>query len=109
MAGYSYGGRLLLDWIVERLGAQRGSDDSPLEPVGEYLRAARPPSALIGIGATRYTALGESTYLQPGDESIVIVYDGAVTRPDTVVAETAAGREDALPAASVLRQRVVAP
>ena len=31
--------------------------------------------ALIGIGATRYTKLGESTYLKPGDEAIVRVYD----------------------------------
>ena len=30
---------------------------------------------LIGIGATRYTELGESTFLQPGDEAIVRVYD----------------------------------
>ncbi|MEI8084498.1 MAG: DUF5718 family protein, partial [Actinomycetes bacterium] len=34
-----------------------------------------PRNVLIGIGATRYTALGESTYLKPGDEAIVRVYD----------------------------------
>lgn len=108
VAGYSYGGRRLLDWIVERLTGQQGAEDSPLEPVGAYLAAARPATALIGIGATRYTPLGESTYLQPGDESLVIVYDGALSTPEAVVAEASAGREDTLPAASVLRQRVVA-
>ena len=30
---------------------------------------------LIGIGATRYTELGASTYLQPGDSALVRVYD----------------------------------
>jgi hypothetical protein len=40
----------------------------------------RPDTVLIGIGATRYTALGESTYLQPGDEAIVRVYDTAGSR-----------------------------
>ena len=30
---------------------------------------------LIGIGATRYTPLGESTFLQSGDEAVVRVYD----------------------------------
>ncbi len=52
---YSYYGATLLDWIVERLAGQTGSDDTPLEPVGAYLRAAGGPShVLIGIGATRY-------------------------------------------------------
>ena len=35
----------------------------------------RPKHALIGIGATRYTKLGETTYLKTGDEAIVRVYD----------------------------------
>ena len=30
---------------------------------------------LIGIGATNYTPLGETTFLQPGDQAIVRVYD----------------------------------
>ncbi len=107
LAGYSYYGARLLDWIVERLRNQAGGHDTPLEPVGDYLVAAgRPPTAVIGIGATRYTPLGESTYLEPGDESVVIVYDAAVTPPDGVRAAVCAGREDALEAASVLRQAV---
>jgi len=35
----------------------------------------RPKNVLIGIGATRYTKLGETTYLKTGDEAIVRVYD----------------------------------
>lgn len=39
--------------------------------------SGHPEVVLIGIGATRYTPLGESTYLKPGDEAIVRVYDSA--------------------------------
>ena len=78
LLGYSYYGEVLLDWIVERLANQKGSPDTPLEDVGALMVACgRPRTALIGIGATRYTALGESTYLKPGDEAIVRVYDTA--------------------------------
>ena len=76
LLGYSYYGEVLLDWIVERLANQKGSPDTPLEDVGALMVAAgRPDHALIGIGATRYTPLGESTYLQPGDRAVVRVYD----------------------------------
>ncbi|NTY59865.1 DUF5718 family protein [Mycolicibacterium sphagni] len=76
LLGYSYYGEVLLDWIVERLANQKGSPDTPLEDVGALMVASgRPQKVLIGIGATRYTELGESTYLQPGDEAIVRVYD----------------------------------
>lgn len=106
-AGYSYAGPTLIDWLLDRLANQQGSDDTPLEPVGEYLRQAGcPERALIGIGATRYTPFGESTYLVAGDESIVIVYDQRESSPTEVAAAVAAGDEDSLPAASVLRQRV---
>ena len=37
--------------------------------------AAARARSLVGIGATRYTPLGESTYLEVGDEAIVRVYD----------------------------------
>ena len=105
--GYSYAGTALIDWMIDRLCNQEGADDTPLEPVGRYLDAAgRPDHALIGIGATRYTDFGESTYLVRGDESIVIVYDERESSPETVAAAVADGAEGTLPAASVLRQRV---
>ena len=78
LVGYSYYGQTLLDWITERLANQKGSPDTPLEDVGALMVACgRPCNALIGIGATRYTDFGESTYLQSGDEGIVRVYDTA--------------------------------
>jgi hypothetical protein len=106
---YSYYGEQLLDWIVERLVNQHGSVDTPLEYVGGYLRAAQSPArVLIGIGATRYTPFGESTYLAPDDDSVVVVYDSAVHTPEEIAAAVAAGTDSQLSDASVLRQRVTA-
>jgi len=49
-----------------------------LEDVGALMVASgHPRNLLVGIGATRYTELGESTYLKPGDRAIVRVYDTA--------------------------------
>jgi len=76
LLGYSYYGEVLLDWIVERLANQKGSEETPLEDVGALMVASgHPAKLLVGIGATRYTPLGESTYLQPGDQAVVRVYD----------------------------------
>jgi len=78
LLGYSYYGEVLLDWITERLDNQKGSPDTPLEDVGALMVASgHPQHVLIGIGATRYTELGESTYLRSGDQAIVRVYDTA--------------------------------
>ncbi|CAN5237442.1 DUF5718 family protein [soil metagenome] len=76
LLGYSYYGEVLLDWIVERLANQKGSPETPLEDVGALMVAAgHPENVLIGIGATRYTELGASTFLKAGDQAIVRVYD----------------------------------
>ena len=78
LLGYSYYGEVLLDWIVERLANQKGAPETPLEDVGALMLACgRPQHVLIGIGATRYTEYGGSTFLRPGDEAIVRVYDTA--------------------------------
>ncbi len=104
---YSYYGAQLIDWIVDRLNNQHGSDETPLENVGEYLKAAGSPArVLIGIGATRYTEYGESTYLKLGDDSVVVVYDSDVHTPEQVAEAIATYNDAALTAASVLRQRV---
>ena len=107
LAGYSYYGDRLLDWIVERLRYQQGSADTPLEPLGQYLRdCGRQDKLLVTIGATRYTPFGESTYLQPGDESIVVVYDSAVLAPGDVARDLDQPHDAAFPAASLLVQTV---
>jgi hypothetical protein len=81
LLGYSYYGEVLLDWVTERLANQKGSPETPLEDVGALMVASgHPENVLIGIGATRYTPLGESTFLKAGDQAIVRVYD---TESDT--------------------------
>lgn len=82
--GYSTMYRPLLDWLTHQLNHQ--ADHGPLEDLPRWLAAADyPPRAVISIGATRYTPLGESTYLQPGDESIVLAYDTAAHPPDSII------------------------
>lgn len=72
--GYSYFHQKLLDWIVDRMNNQ--IDEGPINHIAEFLAAADYPSkAVISIGATRYTAFGESNFLQIGDTSIVVVYN----------------------------------
>lgn len=101
---YSYFGDRLLAWITDRLNAQEGAAGTPLEDVGALLDGA--PTALVGIGATRYTPYGEATFLEAGDDAIVIVYDAEQVTPEDVAEAVAAGEEDRLDGASVLRQRV---
>jgi hypothetical protein len=74
LTGYSYFHEKLLSWILQQINTQE--DTGPLEPICEYLSACEyPKELLISIGATRYTEYGETTFLQQGDLSIVIVYD----------------------------------
>lgn len=107
LPGYSYYGDELLDWIVERINNQTGGEDTPLEPVGIYLAASGSPErVLIGIGATRYTEFGESNFLQVGDQSVVVIYDGKVNDPQSVETAIREGFDGDLKAASVLVQSV---
>jgi hypothetical protein len=102
--GYSYFHDRLLDWIVDRLRHQ--TDHGPLESLSAHLETAgRPTRAIVSIGATRYTALGESTFLQPGDHAIVVVYDGEQYSA-AEVRERLLASEDEGPGLSVLRQVV---
>jgi hypothetical protein len=101
---YTSIGEPLLDWLVNRLRYQRGADDTPLEDVGVLLAASEATQVLVGIGATRYEPYGETTFVQPGDEAIVVLYDGDAHEPDEVEALVAERRDDELHAASVLRR-----
>jgi len=108
VAGYGtlYGD--LLDWLVDRLRHQR--DDGPLEDVGAMLKAAgRPDRALIAIGATRYLPFGEATFLRPGDEAVVAVYDGREADAGALRAALADAGWTGAPWVSLLRQRVLEP
>lgn len=72
---YSYFHEQLNDWMIDRMNHQK--DEGPAEDLALYLSEANyPEQAIISIGATRYTEFGETNFLQSGDESIVVVYDG---------------------------------
>lgn len=74
--GYSVYGKILLEWIDDRLATQ--ADEGPLEDLPGLLESSgRPETAVVTIGATRYTELGETTYLRAGDRFAVAVYDPA--------------------------------
>ncbi|RYU65559.1 hypothetical protein ERW51_15315 [Aliivibrio finisterrensis] len=72
---YSYFHEQLNEWMIDRMNNQK--DEGPAEDLALYLSEANyPEQAIISIGATRYTEFGETNFLQSGDESIVVVYDG---------------------------------
>jgi hypothetical protein len=74
LSGYSYFNEKLIDWMTDQINNQE--DFGPLEPLADYLfKCDNPDEAVISIGATRYTEYGEKTYLQKGDEVIVVVYN----------------------------------
>jgi len=74
--GYSYFYGKLIQWMIAKFNTQL--DHGPLENLAAILKAnGYPTKALISIGATRYTHIGETTYLKPGDEIYVAVYDAS--------------------------------
>lgn len=73
--GYSYFHEKLLNWIVDRMNHQ--PNEGPMNDIATLLKQADYPSkAIISIGATRYTEFGEKNFLQVGDTSMVVVYNG---------------------------------
>lgn len=107
VSGYGYMYAQLIDWLIDRFNHQH--DHGPLEDLLQWLNVAGYPShAVIAIGATRYTPLGESTYLQPGDESIVAVYDSHSHDPASIPSLVRDGGEGAGVTYAMLRQAVVA-
>ncbi|EAS42831.1 hypothetical protein C9J48_11335 [Photobacterium profundum] len=104
VVGYSYFHEKLLTWIVDRMNNQQ--DVGPTEDITMHLaNADYPDQALISIGATRYTEFGETTFLQSGDTSIVVVYDGSKYSQDEITA-MAATNEFSAEGMSVLVQHV---
>lgn len=72
--GYSYFYTKLVEWMIGKFNTQK--DNGPLEDLAAILKAnGYPTQALISIGATRYTHVGETTYLKPDDEIYIAVYD----------------------------------
>lgn len=102
--GYSYFYGKLIRWMIAKFNTQK--DHGPLEELPAILEAnGYPKEALISIGATRYTHIGETTYLRPGDEIYIAVYDA--TKYSNADIRAFAGSDDLLkPDISFLHQRV---
>lgn len=106
VSGYSYFHQQLLDWLVEKMNEQQ--DDGPLEDISAWLEnAGHPKQALISIGATRYTAYGETTFLAPGDRSVVLLYDARRFDAEAMRALAADAEATVPEGVSRLSQRVV--
>ncbi len=102
--GYSYFHQKLLDWVIDRMNHQ--PDEDPMNDIATLLTKSNyPKKAIISIGATRYTEFGESHFLQVGDTSIVVVYDGKKYSHEDIV--TQAKNEQFNADISALIQKVV--
>ena len=105
LTGYSYFHEKLTDWILNQIKTQENF--GPLEPINEYIHACdNPKEAIISIGATRYTEYGENTFLQVGDESIVLVYDASKLSYEDVLEMVKSSHYDTKNV-SVLAQKVL--
>ncbi|QLB13299.1 hypothetical protein EV697_1201 [Bisgaardia hudsonensis] len=83
--GYSYFHQKLLNWIIDRMNNQ--PDQGPMNHIASLIKEANyPKQAIISIGATRYTEFGESNFLQKGDTSIVVVYNGQQYSQEDIIA-----------------------
>ena len=104
LSGYSFFYQKLIDWMTKQINAQ--VDYGPLEPLIEYIeKAGYPEKAVISIGATRYTPYGEKTFLQEGDEVIVVVYDNDLYCKNPIMMMAQKGELD-VPGVSALVQKV---
>lgn len=105
LQGYSYFYKKLLDWLILQVNTQK--DFGPLEEVCWYIKdAGNPTKMLISIGATRYTHFGETTFLQEGDEIVVVVYDNNLYCLNPMMMMVNRGELD-VPGVSALVQKVV--
>lgn len=106
VSSYSYMYGELIDWLIDRLNHQ--TDEGPLEDISQWLNVAgHPTEALISIGATRYTDYGETTFLESGDRSIVVVYDQRQYDEDAIRQIARSGDATERPGLSLLSQKVV--
>jgi len=105
---YSYFYGRLLDWLQEKLSNQK--ETGPLEDIWQWLElAGKPEQILVSVGATRYTEYGERTFLQPGDVSIVALFDQRYHSEEAIKQSIAQGKASDLSNVSLLVQEVVFP
>jgi len=104
LTGYSFFYEKLITWMTNQINSQ--VDHGPLEPLLAYIaKAGYPEKVVISIGATRYTQYGETTFLQEGDEVIVVVYDNDLYCKNPILMMAQNGELD-VPGVSALVQKV---
>jgi len=104
LSGYSFFYEKLTTWMKNQINTQ--VDHGPLEPLIDYIaQAGYPEKIVISIGATRYTAYGEKTFLQEGNEVIVVVYDNDIYCKNPIMMMAQNGELD-VPGVSALVQSV---
>ena len=102
---YSYIYKKLIDWMLDKFNNQQ--NEGPAEDIHSYLVAAGCPSRImVSIGATRYTAWGESNFLQNGDKAVIVVYPESKYTPEQIK-QMAASNDFSDPAVSALVQTVI--
>lgn len=105
--GYQYFHEKLLNWMIDTFNQQQ--DFGPLEPLHDYLsQIGYPSEVIVTLGATRYTAFGETGYLQPKDELGVYVYDATQTNAEEVTSHFSNNASQPFSAGCFLHQRVSA-
>jgi len=103
LCDYSFMYQKLLDWITNQINTQQ--NEGPLEDISSYLAACNyPKKALISIGATRYMAYGESTFLQEGDEVIIVVYDSLEYCKNPILMMATSGNLDVVGVSSLVQK-----
>ncbi len=104
---YSYFHQTLMDWLVDKLNHQ--TDYGPLEDLHQHLTTAGFPKHIcISIGATRYTPLGESTFLKPDDVACVVLFD-PTQYSESHITNHLLQSGASLPNTSILKQSVLPP
>ncbi|MGL4449314.1 MAG: DUF5718 family protein, partial [Shewanella sp.] len=88
---YSYFHQPLIEWMIDKLNTQQ--DSGPAEDMPALLaQAGKPRHALISIGATRYTAFGEQTFLALGDKIWVVLYPASRYAPSAIAQAIQTGK-----------------
>jgi len=103
---YNYFYTQLKNWIIDKLNNQK--DQGPLENLNKHLKDANYPTQLIiSIGATSYTAFGESNFLEIGDELFVYLYDSTIHTFDDIQQDAQNSQNTKLKSCSKLHQYIV--
>jgi hypothetical protein len=75
----------LIEWIIKQIKNQK--DALSLENISSIIeKAGNPEKALINIGTSLFTNVGERTFLNDGDEIFVVLYDRTKYREESIKA-----------------------